>query len=74
MGLEIPMVNVPRCRHCGSVLEHFEDDAYCPDCTAYEPTEPDLVKLIDTDPDVERERAEWQRDCWKDAAGEGGQP
>jgi hypothetical protein len=24
-----------RCCHCGGRLEHFEGDAYCPDCTTY---------------------------------------
>jgi hypothetical protein len=51
-----------RCDYCGAALEVFEGHRYCPDCERYTTAEQplDLVKLVDTDPDIARERAAWR--------------
>jgi hypothetical protein len=43
-------VITPRCGHCGGRLEHFDGDAYCPDCTTYT-VAADVVDLASADDD-----------------------
>jgi hypothetical protein len=59
----------PRCQQCGGPLETYQGECYCELCWTYAPTDPpplDLVKLVDTDPDLERERRAWKEETGED--------
>jgi len=59
----------PRCHLCGGPLEVFQGATYCPDCLAWAtavPPEPDLIQLVDEDPDIEAERRAWKEETGED--------
>jgi uncharacterized Zn finger protein (UPF0148 family) len=51
MFKKVDRIATPRCDHCGTPLERFDGDTYCPDCVTYTVAADliDLARADDTD-------------------------